>query len=110
MPEPADDVARWLAQARAGSQEALGQALEACRGYLLLVARREMGADLQAKGGESDLVRSMPTWSTPGRPCAPLNYRSPLWPSPIRAAMMCAGSTILQLCSSTCAIFLPVRS
>src|SRR5262249_59475811 len=37
--------------------EALGQALEACRGYLLLIAQRELDSDLQAKGGASDLVQ-----------------------------------------------------
>ncbi len=53
----AREVAECLAQARAGSQEALGQALEACRAYLLLVAQQELGPDLQAKGGASDLVQ-----------------------------------------------------
>lgn len=57
MSEPEADVGRWLTAARAGSQEALGQALEACRAYLLLVARRELGAELLAKGGASDLVQ-----------------------------------------------------
>jgi RNA polymerase sigma-70 factor (ECF subfamily) len=57
MTQPADDGARWLSAARAGSPEALGEALEACRGYLLLIARRELGADLQAKAGASDLVQ-----------------------------------------------------
>ena len=57
MAEPAKDAGHWLAAAHAGSSEALGQALEACRGYLLLVARRHLDADLQAKGGASDLVQ-----------------------------------------------------
>ena len=57
MPEPANESAEWLAAARAGSQDALGQALEACRGYLLLIAQRELGPQLQAKGGASDLVQ-----------------------------------------------------
>lgn len=43
--------------ARAGSREALGQALEACRGYLLHVAQAELDPDLRAKGGASDLVQ-----------------------------------------------------
>jgi RNA polymerase sigma-70 factor (ECF subfamily) len=51
------DVAQWLAEARAGSREALGQALEACRAYLLLIAGQELDSDLQAKGGASDLVQ-----------------------------------------------------
>ncbi len=57
MPRPADDVARRLAAARAGSREALGEALDACRAYLLLIARQSLGADVQAKGGASDLVQ-----------------------------------------------------
>jgi RNA polymerase sigma-70 factor (ECF subfamily) len=52
-----ENAARWLPAARAGSAEALGEALEACRGYLLLIARRELGPDLQAKAGASDLVQ-----------------------------------------------------
>jgi RNA polymerase sigma-70 factor (ECF subfamily) len=50
---------RWLAAARTGSQEALGQALEACRTYLLLVAERELAPELRAKGGASDLVQEV---------------------------------------------------
>ncbi len=53
----AADAGRHLAAARAGSQEALGEALEACRRYLLLVAQRELDPELQAKGGASDLVQ-----------------------------------------------------
>ena len=57
MPEPADEFAGWLTAARAGSSEALGRILEACRTYLFLVAERELDADLRAKGGASDLVQ-----------------------------------------------------
>lgn len=57
MGEPADDPGQWLALARAGSSEALGQALEAFRHYLLLIADRELGPDLKVKGGASDLVQ-----------------------------------------------------
>jgi RNA polymerase sigma-70 factor (ECF subfamily) len=49
--------ARWLAEARSGSKEALGEALEACRAYLLMVAQRELDPELRAKGGASDLVQ-----------------------------------------------------
>jgi RNA polymerase sigma-70 factor (ECF subfamily) len=42
---------------RAGSADALGRLLEGCRAYLLLVANRHLGPDLQAKGGASDLVQ-----------------------------------------------------
>src|SRR5437899_2062269 len=54
---PEQGTARWLPAARTGSTEALGQLLEACRGYLLLIAQRELAPDLQAKGGASDLVQ-----------------------------------------------------
>jgi RNA polymerase sigma-70 factor, ECF subfamily len=57
MSEPSGAVARRLAEARAGSPESLGRALEACRGYLLLVANGELAEDLRAKGGASDLVQ-----------------------------------------------------
>jgi RNA polymerase sigma-70 factor, ECF subfamily len=57
MTEPVEGAARWLAAAQAGSREALGQVLETFRGYLLLVADREMDPELQAKGGASDLVQ-----------------------------------------------------
>src|SRR6516164_9974962 len=51
------DAVKRLAAARTGSREALGQALQACRGYLLLLAERELDTDLRAKGGASDLVQ-----------------------------------------------------
>jgi RNA polymerase sigma-70 factor (ECF subfamily) len=57
MEDFARDAGRWLAEARAGDREALGQALEACRRYLLLVAERQLDPDLRAKGGASDLVQ-----------------------------------------------------
>ncbi len=37
-------AARWLPAARTGSPEALGEILEACRGYLLLIAQRELAS------------------------------------------------------------------
>jgi RNA polymerase sigma-70 factor, ECF subfamily len=51
------DAAQWLPEARAGSSEALGHVLEACRCYLLLIAQQELDTALQAKGGASDLVQ-----------------------------------------------------
>jgi RNA polymerase sigma-70 factor (ECF subfamily) len=54
---PTDDTTRRIKEARSGSREALGQLLEACRGYLLLIAQREIEPDLRAKGGASDLVQ-----------------------------------------------------
>ena len=46
-----------IAQARAGSAEALGQLLVTYQRYLLLVAERELDPDLRAKGSASDLVQ-----------------------------------------------------
>jgi RNA polymerase sigma-70 factor (ECF subfamily) len=46
-----------LRQARRGSSESLGQLLEACRAYLLVVARRELRTPLQAKVDAADLVQ-----------------------------------------------------
>jgi RNA polymerase sigma-70 factor (ECF subfamily) len=51
------DRSTQLDAARAGSREALGRALDRCRRYLLAVARRSLGPELQAKGGASDLVQ-----------------------------------------------------
>ena len=52
--------ARWpalLAEARAGSQEALGRLLEELRPLLLQVAYDRLDPDLRAKGSGSDLVQ-----------------------------------------------------
>src|SRR5262249_26645466 len=57
MAEPIEDPGRFLPAARAGSPEALGQMLEACQAYLLMIARQELAPDLQAKAGASDLVQ-----------------------------------------------------
>jgi RNA polymerase sigma-70 factor (ECF subfamily) len=57
MDERASDLPPWLPAARKGSPEALGEALEACRAYLLLIANRELDPQLKAKGGASDLVQ-----------------------------------------------------
>lgn len=57
MADTVPDLAKWLPEARAGSREALGQALEAYRAYLLLIANRQIDPDLRAKGGASDLVQ-----------------------------------------------------
>ena len=54
---PTDEAAGYVTTARGGSREALGEALESCRAYLLLVANRELDDDLQAKGAPSDLVQ-----------------------------------------------------
>ncbi|MCI0456758.1 MAG: sigma-70 family RNA polymerase sigma factor [Gemmataceae bacterium] len=57
MTEPRPNAARWLPAARAGSHEALGQALEACRRFLLQIAQQELDAELRAKASPSDLVQ-----------------------------------------------------
>jgi RNA polymerase sigma-70 factor (ECF subfamily) len=57
MSPQGDGVEQLLAAARAGSREALGEALQAYRAYLLLIAQRELDPELRAKGGASDLVQ-----------------------------------------------------
>jgi RNA polymerase sigma-70 factor (ECF subfamily) len=57
MPGPPYDITQSLITARAGSNEALGEILEACRFYLLGVADRELDRGLLAKGGASDIVQ-----------------------------------------------------
>jgi RNA polymerase sigma-70 factor (ECF subfamily) len=57
MAAQAENVARWLAEARDGVPDSLGLALEACRGYLLTIAEEELEPLLRAKGGASDLVQ-----------------------------------------------------
>jgi RNA polymerase sigma-70 factor, ECF subfamily len=52
-----DKVEQFLAAARDGSSEALGQILQAYRPYLLKIASRQMDDALQAKNGASDLVQ-----------------------------------------------------
>lgn len=46
-----------LTAAHAGSKDAVGEALDRCRLYLLEVARQALGPALRAKGGASDLVQ-----------------------------------------------------
>jgi RNA polymerase sigma-70 factor, ECF subfamily len=57
MSDSASDLAQLLSQARRGSAEALGEALQACRAYLLVVAQAELDTSLRAKGGASDIVQ-----------------------------------------------------
>ncbi|MCI0464317.1 MAG: sigma-70 family RNA polymerase sigma factor [Gemmataceae bacterium] len=57
MAESAQEAGLWLSAARAGSREALGRALEACRRYLLHIAQQEVTPALQVKGSASDLVQ-----------------------------------------------------
>jgi RNA polymerase sigma-70 factor, ECF subfamily len=57
MAQPTPTVDECLRAARAGSRDALGRALEACRHYLLHIAREELDSVLQAKASASDLVQ-----------------------------------------------------
>jgi RNA polymerase sigma-70 factor (ECF subfamily) len=57
MAQPLPAVSECLRAARAGSRDALGQALEACRNYLLRIAREELDSVLQVKSSPSDLVQ-----------------------------------------------------
>jgi RNA polymerase sigma-70 factor (ECF subfamily) len=55
-----EDDAAWeqmLSAARDGASETLGQLLQDCRQYLLLVANQQLEPDLQGKVGPSDVVQ-----------------------------------------------------
>jgi RNA polymerase sigma-70 factor (ECF subfamily) len=59
-PRPDDTsqpITQWMAAARQGSRDALGQLLEWYRRYLLSVAEAELNPDLRAKKGAADLVQ-----------------------------------------------------
>jgi RNA polymerase sigma-70 factor, ECF subfamily len=56
-PWPPEDAERQIQDAQLGTDGALGQVLEGCRQYLLLVANEELEADLRDKVGPSDLVQ-----------------------------------------------------
>jgi RNA polymerase sigma-70 factor (ECF subfamily) len=47
----------WIEGAGRGSREEMGQLLEGCRQYLLMVANHALGPELQAKIGASDMVQ-----------------------------------------------------
>jgi RNA polymerase sigma-70 factor (ECF subfamily) len=56
-PERIGRSGELILKAQAGSTEALGNLLEGCRAYLLLIANKGLEADLRPKGGASDLVQ-----------------------------------------------------
>lgn len=51
-------LSHWLDAAREGSDEALEQIVNGCRGYLLEIANRELDSDLHRKISASDLVQN----------------------------------------------------
>lgn len=51
------DITSLLLNARDGSSEAIGELLEGCRNYLLLIANHTLGKGLRSKVGASDLVQ-----------------------------------------------------
>ena len=57
MADRARQIEHLLASARSGSLCDQGEAFEACRGYLLAIAQRELEPILHPKAGASDLVQ-----------------------------------------------------
>jgi RNA polymerase sigma-70 factor, ECF subfamily len=56
-PDRIETVSERLETACRGSVNEVGGLLEACRAYLLLVAKKDLSPNLRAKGGASDLVQ-----------------------------------------------------
>lgn len=56
-PPEREEFAQRIRFVRAGHKEALGEVLDTCRTYLLLVANRGLPDDVKAKVGASDLVQ-----------------------------------------------------
>ncbi len=52
-----DGIQEWITAARGGDNDALGQAIQACRRYLLTAAAHDLAPDLRVKEGASDLVQ-----------------------------------------------------
>ncbi len=52
-----DECQVWIAAARDGCSDSFGRLIERCYRYLVLCADRELGGDLRAKVGPSDLVQ-----------------------------------------------------
>ena len=51
------DFDQWLEAAQSGSDSSLGRCLDACRDYLLLVAKEQLPDDIKVKVAPSDLVQ-----------------------------------------------------
>lgn len=56
-PDSPRPFGQWIADARAGSEEAWARLFEACRGYLLAVADKELRPALASKLDPADLVQ-----------------------------------------------------
>src|SRR5262245_62001455 len=50
-------IEKWVMQAREGNREALGDLLDLCRRYLLLLAQQELSPVVSAKVAPSDIVQ-----------------------------------------------------
>lgn len=61
----ASQIQQLLERANAGSHHALGEMLQECRRYLLLVANEKLEPNLVAKAGASDIVQE--TFASAGR-------------------------------------------
>ena len=57
FPMPDNRFGQLIAAARAGDQPALGDLLQDCRDYLLLVANQDIDSQMRPKVGASDLVQ-----------------------------------------------------
>ena len=53
-----DDFELTMARIRSGDAKALGELIQNCRDYLLLIANRELDRDLNRKLGPSDIVQN----------------------------------------------------
>ena len=56
-PNSEERMVSLITAARSGCSESLGELVEACRPYLLLIANQEIGDRLKAKVGASDIVQ-----------------------------------------------------
>jgi RNA polymerase sigma-70 factor (ECF subfamily) len=52
-----EELVALIAAAKSGDESALDTLIGSCRGYLLSLAQQEMGCDIQAKLGSSDVVQ-----------------------------------------------------
>jgi len=55
--DDSSEFADLIAAARSGSDEAIGELIENCRGYLLVVANQDLDHGLRGKIGASDIVQ-----------------------------------------------------